>query len=141
MIVALDLERDRFAVAEVDDARVLAGALEDARRFGREAPQEERRVLVAAVLRPEEREDGELEVVRLALEQLLDTVIFPVGQSEGAVERLFGDPRQGFESSDGPGWEPSPADVSRRTQPPPERNRIRERRTCLSRLRAGSATP
>jgi hypothetical protein len=61
-------------------------------------------VLVAAVLRPEEREDGELEVVRLALEQLLDTVEFPVGQSEGAVERLFGDPRQGFESSDGPGW-------------------------------------
>jgi hypothetical protein len=53
-------------------------------------------VLVAAVLRPEEREDGELEVVRLALEQLLDTVEFPVGQSEGAVERLFGDPRQGF---------------------------------------------
>jgi hypothetical protein len=48
------------------------------------------------VLRPEEREDGELEVIRLALEQLLDTVEFPVGQSEGTVERLFGDPRQGF---------------------------------------------
>jgi hypothetical protein len=58
------------------------------------------------VLRPEEREDGELEVVRLALEQFLDTVEFPVGQAEGAVERLFGDPRQGFESSDGLGWEP-----------------------------------
>jgi hypothetical protein len=99
MVVALDLERDRFAVAEVDDARVLAGALEHARRVGRESLQEQCRVLVAAVLRPEQREDGELEVVRLALEQLLDTVELPVGQPEGAVERLFGDPRQRVESS------------------------------------------
>jgi hypothetical protein len=103
VVVALDLERDRFAVSEVDDSRVLAGALEHARRVGRKPLQEQRRVLVAAVLRPEEREDGELEVVRLALEQLLDTVEFPVGQSEGAVERLFGDPRQRIESSPGAG--------------------------------------
>ena len=39
----------------------------------RQPLQEQRRVLVAAVLGPEQREDGELEVVRLALEQLLDT--------------------------------------------------------------------
>ncbi len=45
-------------------------------------------------------------MVRLALEQLLDTAELPVGQPEGAVERLFGDPRQGFESSDAAGWEP-----------------------------------
>ena len=50
MVVALDLERDRLAVAEIDDARVLARALEHARRVGREALQEQRRVLVAAVL-------------------------------------------------------------------------------------------
>ena len=56
-------------------------------------------MLVAAVLRPEEREDRELEVVRLALEQLLDTVEFPVRQAEGAVERLFCNPRQESESS------------------------------------------
>jgi len=99
VVVALDLERDRLALSEVDDARVLAGSLEHARRVGREALQKQRGVFVAAVLRPEEREDGELEVVRLALEQLLDTVEFPVGQSEGAVERLFGDPRQRVESS------------------------------------------
>jgi hypothetical protein len=99
VIVALDLERDRFAASEVDDPRVLARALEDVRRLGREALQKERRVLVAAVLGPEEREDGELEVVRLAFEQLLDAVEFPVGQAEGAVERLFGNPRQRVESS------------------------------------------
>jgi hypothetical protein len=103
VVVTLDLEGDRLPFTEVDDARVLARALEHARRVGREALEEERRVLVPAVLRPEEREDRELEVVRLALEQLLDTVEFPVGQSEGAVERLFGDPRQRIESSPGAG--------------------------------------
>jgi hypothetical protein len=51
------------------------------------------------VLRPEKRKDGELEVVGLALEQLLDTVEFPVRQAEGAVERLFCNPRQESESS------------------------------------------
>jgi hypothetical protein len=38
-------------------------------------------------------------MVRLALEQLLDTVEFPVGQPEGTVERLFRDRRQRVESS------------------------------------------
>jgi hypothetical protein len=51
-------------------------------------------VLVAAVLRPEQREDGELEVVRRALEQLADTVELPVCETERAVERLFRDLRQ-----------------------------------------------
>jgi hypothetical protein len=55
-------------------------------------------VLVAAVLRPEEREDGELEVVRLALEERADPVELPVREAEGAVERLFCDPRQIAES-------------------------------------------
>ena len=99
MVVALDLEGDGLAPAEVDDSRVLAGPLEDARRIRREALQEQGRVLVAAVLRPEEREDGELEVIRLTLHQLLDTVEFPVGEAEGAVKRLFCDPRQVSESS------------------------------------------
>ena len=57
-------------------------------------------MLVAAVLRPEEREDRQLEVVRLALEQLDDARELPVGQAEGAVngervQRLFGDLRSG----------------------------------------------
>jgi drug/metabolite transporter (DMT)-like permease len=39
------------------------------------------------VLRPEEGEDGELEVVRTALEQRLDTVELPVREAERAVQR------------------------------------------------------
>jgi hypothetical protein len=60
-------------------------------------------MLVGAVLRPEQREDGELEVVRIALEQLPDPVQLPVRQPEGAVERLFRDARQVVESSRGVG--------------------------------------
>jgi hypothetical protein len=45
-------------------------------------------VLIAAVLRPEEREDRELEVVRGAAQQVLDTVELPVGETERAVERF-----------------------------------------------------
>jgi hypothetical protein len=51
-------------------------------------------VLVSAVLGPEERKDGELEVVRPAPEQVADTFELPVGEAEGAVKRLFCDPRQ-----------------------------------------------
>jgi hypothetical protein len=46
------------------------------------------------VLRPEEGEDGELEVVGLPLEQVADTFELPVGEAEGPVKRLFCDPRQ-----------------------------------------------
>jgi hypothetical protein len=94
MVVALDLERHGLTVAEVDDAGVLARPLEDARAGCRQPPEQRRRVLVRAVLRPEQREDRELEVVRLALEQLADAVQLVVGQAERAVERLSGDRRQ-----------------------------------------------
>jgi hypothetical protein len=61
-------------------------------------------MLVAAVFRPEEREDRQLEVVRLALEQLDDALQLSVGQSQlsmdwCAVERLLGDLRQVIQSS------------------------------------------
>jgi hypothetical protein len=55
-------------------------------------------VLVAAVLGPEQREDGELEVVRLARKQVADTVELPVRETERSVKRLFDDPRQGSEN-------------------------------------------
>jgi hypothetical protein len=58
-------------------------------------------MLVPAVLGPEEREDGELEVVRLAAQELLDSVRLPVGETEGLMERLFRDLRQVLQSSRG----------------------------------------
>ncbi len=76
------------------DARVLARPLEHARPVAREPPQQQRRVLVAAVLRPEQREDGQLEVVRLAPQQRDDAVELPVREAELAMERLFRDGAQ-----------------------------------------------
>jgi hypothetical protein len=46
------------------------------------------------VLRPEQREDRQLEVVRLALEQLDDARELAVGQPQSAVQRLFRNLRQ-----------------------------------------------
>ena len=94
VVVRLDLERDREAAADVDHAGVLARPLQDALAARRQAPEQPRRVLVAAVLRPEEREDRELEVVRIPLEQLPDTVELPVGETERAVEWLLRDRAQ-----------------------------------------------
>jgi hypothetical protein len=57
-------------------------------------------VLVAAVLRPEKRENRELEVIGVAREQLDDARVLGVGEAERLVQRLIGDPRQDAESSD-----------------------------------------
>jgi hypothetical protein len=43
------------------------------------------------VLGPEEREDRQLEVVRLAFQELVDALELSVGQTEAAVERLWRD--------------------------------------------------
>src|ERR671910_2305579 len=104
MVVALDLEADRLPVAEVDHAGVLTRALQHAFSFRGKPFQQEGRMLVAAVLRPEQREDRQLEMVRLALQQLDDALQFPVGQSQlsmdrCAVEGLLGDLRQVSQSS------------------------------------------
>jgi hypothetical protein len=94
MVVALDLEGDRLALAEVEHTGVLARPLQHSLAGGGKPAQEERRMLVAAVLRPEQREDRQLEVIRVAAEQLLDSVELPVREAEGAVQRLFGNRRQ-----------------------------------------------
>ncbi len=98
VVVRLDLESDRETVAEVDHAGVLARSLQHALAARRKPPKQTGRVLVAAVLRPEEREDGQLEVVRRALEQLADTVELPVRQAKAAMER-FRDGAQGVSVS------------------------------------------
>ena len=94
MVVRLDLEGDRDAVAEVEHSGVLTRALENPVAARGQALQERRRVFVAAVLRPQEGEDGQLEMVRLAAEELPDPRGLAVGEAEGAMKRLFRDLRQ-----------------------------------------------
>jgi drug/metabolite transporter (DMT)-like permease len=88
--VRLDFERHGRPVAEVENAGVLARPLQDALARRGQPLQERRRMLVAAVLGPEQGEDRELEMVRIAAEEFADTVRFPVGQTEDAVEGLLG---------------------------------------------------
>jgi hypothetical protein len=54
MVVALDLERDRDPVVEIEDTGVLARTLQDTVTARGKPLQEECRVLVPAVLGPEE---------------------------------------------------------------------------------------
>jgi hypothetical protein len=56
-------------------------------------------MLVAAMLAPEQRENGELEVVRLPVEQVADPGKLAVRQPEGAMKRLFRYRRQILECS------------------------------------------
>jgi hypothetical protein len=51
------------------------------------------------MLGPQQREDRELEVIRLPAEQVADPVELAVRQPEGAMKRLFRYRRQMLESS------------------------------------------
>jgi hypothetical protein len=55
------------------------------------------------VLRPEQREDRELEVIRRPPEQAADAPELSVGETERSMERLFGDLRQVPHSNGGAG--------------------------------------
>jgi len=91
VVVRLDLERDGEPVADIDDTGVRARALEDSRAAARQPLQQEGRVLVSAVLGPEDGEDRELEVVLAASEQVVDAVALPVGETERSMKRLLRD--------------------------------------------------
>ena len=106
VVVRLGLEGDRDTSAEVDHARVLAGPLQHPLAAARQPLEQPRRVLVAAVLGPEQREDRELEIVRRPVEERPDTVELPVGQTERAMQRLVGNGSQAGmvpPGEDGPG--------------------------------------
>ena len=92
MVVRLDLERDRQAVADRDDPGVLARPGDDAGARGRQRPEERLRALVRAVLAPHHAEHRQLELVRVAAEPGPDRVELVVGEPEPAVERLLARP-------------------------------------------------
>ena len=87
VVVRLDLERARQAAAERDGAGVLARAHDHARALGRQRAQQLLGVLVGAVLGPHQREDRELDLVRVALHVLDDELVLAVGETELAVAR------------------------------------------------------
>src|SRR5882724_3812806 len=76
MVVALHLEHHRLAIADVDDAGVLARSLDHPRRLGRQAPQVQPRGFVRAMLVPHRRENPEFSETRHPPDQLEDALIF-----------------------------------------------------------------
>src|SRR5688500_13211130 len=98
VVMRLDLERDRLAVADGDHAGVLARPGHDAVAGGRQGLEQRLRALVRAVLAPHDREHGELEVVRVApAEPVTDRVQLIVGDAQAAMERLHRTLRQGHQ--------------------------------------------
>ena len=98
MVVALHLEHDRLAVADVDDAGVLARPLDHPRRLGRQPPQMQPRGFVRAVLVPHRRENPELGETRHPADQLENALIF-VGLQAVAGDEFGGDLRLVHEAS------------------------------------------
>src|SRR5690606_2006566 len=79
---------DGDAVADVDDAGVLAGTDEHPVARRRQPLQVEARRLVRAVLGPHDRVHRQLEVVGVAPEDPADVLRFLVGEAERAMERF-----------------------------------------------------
>ena len=91
VVVGFDLERDAEPVADVDDAGVLLADLrQDVLALGREHLEERAAVLVAAVLGPERAEHAELDLVRLAVEQIDDAVVLLARERELVEGALVG---------------------------------------------------
>ena len=81
VVVGLDLESDGPALADLDDAGVLARALQYPRAGAGQAAQEGLGGLVRAVLRPEHADHPQLHVVGGSAQQLDDGLVFGFGQS------------------------------------------------------------
>ncbi len=87
VVVRLDFERDRPAVADVHGPGVLAGALQDMRTLGRKASQHAPGVLVGAVLAPHQAEHHEFGIGRRAPDQPWNQGELVIGESQLAVQR------------------------------------------------------
>ena len=87
VVVGLDLEGDRVAGADVHRPGVLARSHHHPLALGGQAPQQPARVLVGAVLGPEQREHRQLDAVGLAPDQLADAAELRIGEPQLAVSR------------------------------------------------------
>ena len=75
MVVAFHLERHGKPFANINDPGILSRPLQNIRPFSGEVSQIDARALVAAVLRPHDREYAKLGVIGLAAEKLDDLAI------------------------------------------------------------------
>ena len=76
MVVALHLEHADIAIADVDDARVLARPEDDLRALGRQLAQVQAGRFVRAMLVPHRRDDAELGEARRTADELDEARVF-----------------------------------------------------------------
>src|SRR5262249_52951074 len=81
MVMRFDLVCNGQAIADIDDAGIFAGALQDGGPLCRKTPQMDARTLVAAVLAPHHAEDAELREVRFALQNADNLLVFALRQA------------------------------------------------------------
>ena len=92
VVVALHLEHQRLAVADIDDAGVLARPADHLRPLGRQGAQPFLGGFVRAMLVPHRREDAELGEVRRPVQDPEDVGVF-VGLDAVGGDQVFGDVR------------------------------------------------
>jgi hypothetical protein len=90
VVVALHLEDDAIAIADIDHAGVLAGTLDHARAGGRQGSEPLLRGFVGAVLVPHGREDAELGEGRFTPDEIENALVF-LGLEPVGGNQLFGD--------------------------------------------------
>ena len=76
-----NFERGAKAVADIDDARIFAGALHDLRAFGGQAAQMNAAGFVGAMLAPHHAENSEFGDIRIAAENFLNARVFFGGKA------------------------------------------------------------
>src|SRR5262249_11072947 len=81
VIVRLDLVSNGQTITDIDDAGILARALQNGRAFSRQASQVHTRAFVAAVLAPHDAENAELSEAWFAFEDTNDFLVFAFRQS------------------------------------------------------------
>ena len=85
MVVRFDLERDRNAVADIDDAGVFARALQHVFAVRGKLLQMNARALVGAMLAPHHAENAEFGLGGFAAQQAHDLVVFRFGELVCAI--------------------------------------------------------
>ena len=80
VVVALHLEDGGLAIPDVDDPGILARPADHPGGFGRQLLQVQAARLVRAMLRPHDREDAQLDQVRLTPQGVQHALVFILGQ-------------------------------------------------------------
>jgi hypothetical protein len=88
MVVTLDTQRNRYAIANIDHASVFTWANQHVVGFGGQAFEVNARRFVRAVLGPHDRIHGQLDMVGVSAQDLDDPREFVVSEAKFSMEGI-----------------------------------------------------